>query len=123
MLAIVVNDELMMEYHRDVELDDNKKSYLEKLDSKFDQGIELGGQPVPNPNLQQRAQYMTLSLMEGFLYKDDKMTAVSLAWLATRMPDLKQVIAEVDHNGTKFELVFDREYQPHVNVDFTPKLP
>lgn len=121
-LAVVVNDELMMEYDRNIELEDHKNNYLQKLDEKFSQGIELGGEPIDNPDLQQRAQYMALSLMEGFLYKEEKLAAVSLAWLATRLPDLKQVIAEIDHNGTKFELVFDREYQPHVNVEFTPKL-
>ncbi len=122
MLAVVVNDQLMLEYHRDVPLAENKQKYLDSLDHKFDQGIELDGEKLPNPNLQQRAQFITLSLMEGIMYKDDKMASASLAWLALRLPDLKQVIAEVDHNGTRFELVFDREYQPHVNVDFNPSL-
>ena len=122
MLAVVVNDELMLEYHRDIPLDDNKHNYLNSLDAKFDKGIELDGEQLSNPNLQQRAQFISMSMMEGIMYKDEKMASVSLAWLALRMPDLKQVIAQVDHNGTKFELVFDREYVPHVSVDFNPSL-
>lgn len=122
MLAVVVNEQLMLEYHRDIPLDENKQKYLTSLDSKFEKGIELEGEQVNNPTLQQRAQFISLSLMEGLMYKDDKMASVSLAWLALRLPDLKQVIAKVDHNGTKFELVFDREYKPHVNVDFDPKI-
>ena len=112
----------MLEYHRDIPLDENKQKYLDSLDTKFDQGIELEGEKFSNPTLQQRAQFITLSMMEGIMYKDEKMASVSLTWLALRLPDLKQVIAAVDHNGTKFELVFDREYQPHVNVDFNPSL-
>lgn len=122
MLAVVVNDELMLEYHRDIDLDENKQNYLNSLDAKFDKGIELDGEKLNNPTLQQRAQFISLSMMEGIMYKDEKMASVSLAWLALRLPDLKQVIAQVDHNGTKFELVFDREYKPHVNVDFNPSL-
>lgn len=122
MLAIVVNDELMMEYHRDIELDEHKQKYLASLDAKFDNGIELEGEALANPTLQQRAQFITLSLMEGIMYKEEKMASVSLAWLALRLPDLKQVIAQADHNGTKFELVFDKDYTPHVNVDFNPTL-
>jgi len=122
MLAVVVNDQLMLEYNRDVALDENKQKYIESLDAKFDQGIELEGEALSNPTVQQRAQFISLSLMEGLMYKDDKMASASLAWLALRLPDLKQVVAHVDHNGTKFELVFDREYKPHVDVEFNPSL-
>lgn len=122
MLAIVVNDQLMLEYDRDVVLDDNKQKYIDSLDVKFDQGIELEGEALSNPTLQQRAQFISLSMMEGIMYKDDKMASASLAWLALRLPDLKQVVANVDHNGAKFELVFDRDYQPHVDVDFNPSI-
>ncbi len=122
MLAVVVNDQLMLEYNRDIPLDDNKLNYINSLDKKFDQGIELEGEKLSNPNVQQRAQFISLSLMEGIMYKDDKMASASLAWLALRLPDLKQVVAQVDHNGTKFELVFDREYKPHVDVQFNPSL-
>jgi len=121
-LAVVVNDQLMLEYNRDIPLDENKQKYLESLDAKFDNGIELEGEKLSNPTLQQRAQFISLSMMEGIMYKDDKMASVSVAWLALRLPDLKQVVAAVDHNGTKFELVFDREYQPHVDVEFNPSL-
>ncbi len=121
-LAVVVNDQLMLEYNREIELDEHKQKYLDSLDAKFDQGIELEGEFLANPTLQQRAQFISLSLMEGIMYKDDKMASVSLAWLALHLTDLKQVIAVVDHDGTKFELVFDREYQPHINVDFNPSI-
>jgi len=122
MLAVVVNDQLMLEYNREVALDEKKQKYIDSLDTKFDQGIELEGEALSNPTLQQRAQFISLSLMEGLMYKDDKMASASLAWLALRLPDLKQVVAQVDHDGTKFELVFDREYKPHVDVEFNPSL-
>lgn len=117
-LTIVVNDELTLQFDRSKPLPQHQRDHLHKLDSKFDQGIELQGEFLKMPDLQQRARYMALSLMEGIMYQEDARAAVSMAWLATRMPELKQVKAIVDQNGTQFDLIFDREYQPHQVVNF-----
>lgn len=117
-LAVVVNDQLTLEYDRAKPLAQDQTEYLEKLDKKFDQGIELQGEQIEQPDIQQRARYMTLSLMEGIIYQEDAKTAVSLAWLATRLPELKQILAVVDTEGTQFELVFDREFKPRQVVQF-----
>ena len=117
-LAIVVNDELMLQFDRSKTLPPHQLEHLRQLDSKFDEGIELQGEFLEMPDLQQRARYMSLSLMEGIMYQEDAKAAVSMAWLATRLPELKQVKARVDENGTQFELIFDREYQPHQVVNF-----
>lgn len=118
MLAIVVNDQLTLQYDREKALPAHQQEYLAKLDSKFDQGIELQGEFLQQPDMEQRAKYMALSLMEGIIYQEDAKAAVSMAWLATRLPDLKQVKAIVDEQGTQFDLIFDREYQPHTVVEF-----
>ncbi len=118
-LAIVVNDQLTLQYDREKKLPEKQVQYLQKLDAKFDQGIELQGEKLEKPNIEQMARFMALSLLEGIIYREDGKAAASMAWLATRLPDLKQVVAVVGEEGTKFELVFDREYKPHQVVDFT----
>jgi hypothetical protein len=117
-LAVVINDQLTLQYDRDKPLPENQQLYLQQLDEKFNLGIELQGESIANPDIQQKARYMALSLMEGIMYQEDAKAAVSMAWLATRLPDLKQVKAIVDEHGTQFDLIFDREYQPHQVVDF-----
>ncbi len=117
-LAIVVNDQLTLQFDRDKPLSDLHQHYLDRLDAKFDQGIELQGEHLSNPDIVQRSKFMALTLMEGIMYQEDNKAAASMAWLATRLPDLKQVIAVVDKEGTQFELVFDREYQSQVDVKF-----
>jgi len=117
-LVIVVNDQPMMQYDRDKELPEKQQYYLQTLDKKFDQGIELQSKKIDYPDMEQRAKFMALSLMEGIMYKEDNKAAASMSWLATRLPDLKQVKAIVDQDGTHFELIFDREYQPHQVVHF-----
>jgi hypothetical protein len=117
-MAVVVNDQLMMQYDRNTPLPEHQQQYLDKLDTKFELGIELQNEFLANPDLEQRAKYMALSLMEGIIYQEDNKAAVSMAWLATRLPDLKQVKAIVDEQGAHFDLIFDREYQPHQVVHF-----
>jgi len=117
-LAIVVNDQLTLQFDRDKPLLEQHQYYLDRLDAKFDQGIELQGEHLPNPDIEQRSKFMALSLMEGIMYQEDNKAAASMAWLATRLPDLKQLVAVVDKEGTQFELIFDREYQPQVEVNF-----
>lgn len=117
-LAVVVNDQLTLQYDRNKTLPEHQQGYLARLDQKFDQGIELQGEYYAEPDLEQRARYMALSLMEGIIYQEDAKAAVSLAWLATRLPELKQVKAIVDEQGTHFDLIFDREYQPHQVIHF-----
>jgi len=118
LLAIIVNDQLMMQYDRDKSLPESQQHYLSKLDEKFDRGIELQNENIDNPTIEHRAKFMALSLMEGIIYQEDNKAAASMAWLATRLPDLQQVKAIVDENGTQFDLIFDREYQPHQVVNF-----
>jgi hypothetical protein len=117
-LAIVVNDQLTLQFDRDKPLEELHQHYLDQLDAKFDLGIELQGKHLPNPDIVQRSKFMALTLMEGIMYQEDNKAAASMAWLATRLPDLKQLVAFVDEEGTQFELVFDREYQPRVEVNF-----
>ena len=116
-VAVVVNDSLTLQYDRGRELPPHQQEYLAKLDQRFKQGIELQGEQLDNPDIGQRAKYMALSLMEGIIYQEDDKAAVSLAWLATRLPDLKQVKVFVDEQGSHFDLIFDREYQPHIAID------
>jgi hypothetical protein len=117
-LAIVINDQLTLQFDRDKPLPDHHQQYLDRLDAKFDQGIELQGERIADPTIEQRSKFMALSLMEGIMYQEDDKAAASMAWLATRLPELKQVDAKVDEQGTQFELIFDREYKPQVVVNF-----
>ena len=117
-LAVLVNEQLTLQYNRAEELPMQQAAYLNKLDAKFDGGIELQGEKLDNPDTQQRAKFMALSMMEGIIYQEDSKAAASLAWLATRLPDLKQVVATVSNEGTQFQLIFDKEYEPQQVVKF-----
>ncbi len=117
-LHVIVNDQPLLHFDRSKPLSEKQAEYLDKLDAKLDAGIELQGEWLEQPNIEQRARWMALAMMEGILYQEDEKAAASLAWLATRLPDLKQIQAVVDESGAQFELIFDREYQPRQVVQF-----
>ena len=79
--------------------------------------LQTNIQPVIPFHLNEDWNLISRTIMP-VIYQEDAKAAVSLAWLATRLPELKQVKAIVDEQGTHFDLIFDREYQPHQVIHF-----
>lgn len=117
-MAVLFNGIAQMEYDRDKALPEQQRQYLEKMDEKMDAGITLGDQAIADPDVNQRAQFVAQSLAQAI--KDDKesMAAALTSWLASRMPELKQVKMEEAEAGISIELVFDEEYGNQVAVQF-----
>jgi len=117
-MAVLFNGIAQMEYDRDKALPEQQRQHLEKMDEKMDAGITLGDQAIADPDVNQRAQFVAQSLAQAI--KDDKesMAAALTSWLASRMPELKQVKMEDAEAGISIELVFDEEYGNQVAVQF-----
>lgn len=122
-LVILIDGEPQVEYKRDVALSERQQAYLDRMDQEMDAGIQLGEEYLPRPDTRQRAQFVAMSLMRAFQENDEPRIAATTAWLAMRLPQLKQVRAETRPDGrVGIELVFDEPYRPQVKVDFTPQL-
>ena len=119
-LAVVVNGELQLEYDRDIALAGRQREYLDVMDKKMSTGIEYNGVLYADPDQNQRAQFVTINLIKALLANDEQQMMAMCAYLALRLPKLKQVQAQV--NGTAFsvDLVFDRPHQSQVTVQFDP---
>ena len=133
-LTILVNGEPHLEYDRDKPLPEQQRVYLDRMDARMDGGIELGGAQVDSPNTLQRAQFVAIQVIEG-LHTDaitlvaevmqegnEPVVAASCAYLASRMPDLTQVKAQLVDEGYSVELVFGEPYVKEVAVQFSPRL-
>ena len=114
-LTIVVNGEPQIEYDRSKPLPDQQSAYLDHMDCRMDEGIVLGGQSVERPDQLQRAQFVSLQAIDALQQGNEALVAASCAYLATRMPDLKQIKARlIEGGGLSVELVFDK---PHVKEE------
>ena len=119
MMAVFLNGIAQLEYNRDQLLPDHQAAYLEKMDSKMDEGIDVGGTAVENPDLNQRTQFAAANLHHALKTDNESMAAAMCSYLAIRLPELKQVRIEDDNGEISIELVFDKEYTKQVAVEFT----
>ena len=84
-------------------------------------GIQLGEQYLETPNQIQRAQFIALHLVRSLLADNEQHIAASCAYLADRLPELKQVKAVTKPDGAiGIDLVFTEEYSNQVKVEFMP---
>jgi len=119
MMAVFLDGIAQLEYNRDQLLPDHQAAYLDKMDSKMNEGIVVGSEKVENPDLNQRAQFAAANLLHALNTDDESMAAAMCSYLAIRLPDLKQVRFEAQDGEVTIELIYDEEYRKQVAVDFS----
>lgn len=117
-LVVVLDGVSQLEYLRATPLQAAQRQYLDRLDARMDGGVELGGRSVEEPNALQRAQFIALQLLQAVQDGNEAVAAASCAYLANRIPDLKQVRATTRGGLLSFDLVFDRAYAKEIKVEF-----
>ena len=114
-LAVVINDALIMTFDRGQRLPGIERRMLEDIDKHLDDGIMVAGVKIIDPDPMVRAQYVANILVNSLLDDQDKKAAAMCSWLATRIPDLQQVKAIDNEEGSKMELIFDKSYEQSLN--------
>ncbi len=117
-MAVLVNGIAQLEYDREQSLPEQQRQYLDKMDEKMAAGITLGEQTIADPDSTQRAQFVAQNLAQAIKADNESMALALTSWLASRLPELKQVKLEDAEAGTRIELVFDEEYSNQVAVPF-----
>ena len=116
-LVVLVNGEKQIEFDRSKSLPEKQLEFLDIMDAKMSQGISLNGSTIAGPDLTQRAQFVAMQMIAALMDSNDQLIAASCAYLAIRLPDLKQLKVDENYN---FDLVFDEEYKNQVHVAFNP---
>jgi len=119
MMQVFVNGQSQIEYDRSKSLPEKQLEYLDKMDLEMDSGFELAGEQVDEPDLLQRAQFVSGYLAQALFSENDAMIAASCSWLAIRLQDLKQVKISQDDEQISIDLVFDEERVNQIKVDLT----
>lgn len=115
-MGVLLNGVAQLEYDRRKPLPDHQAVYLEKMDAKMDEGIQLEGKNIPSPDINDRAQFIAANLLHAIKNNDEAMAAAHCTYLANRLPDLKQIKFEEQNGEVSIELVFDEAYQKQVPV-------
>ncbi len=113
--VVLVNGESQIEYDRAKTLPARQFEFLDKMDDKMSKGIVLNSCTIAEPDIVQRAQFVSMQLIAALIDSNDQLIAASCAYLANRLPDLKQLKVDENYN---FDLIFDEEYKNKVQVAF-----
>lgn len=117
-LVVVLDGASQLEYQRGKDLDPAQRDYLDRLDRRMDAGIDIDGRRIEQPNALQRAQFIALQLLTAVQAGNEAVAAATCAYLANRIPDLKQVRATTRGGLLAFDLVFDKPYAKETKVEF-----
>ncbi|WPL19815.1 hypothetical protein Thiowin_04960 [Thiorhodovibrio winogradskyi] len=111
LMAVTLNGIAQLEYDRAKVLADYQGAYLAKMDERMNaEGIVIDGRHLLAPDLGQKAQFIAANLTEAITTNNEAMAAAMCSWLATRMPDLKQVKIREQDGGYEIHLDFSEAY-------------
>ena len=119
MMAVFLNGIAQLEYDRNKPLPDHQAVYLEKMDARMAAGIRVGEETIEHPDENQRARFVAANLLHAIKSNNESMAAALCSYLATRLPELKQVRFDENEGDVAIELIFDQDYRKQVAVDFT----
>lgn len=116
-MGVLLNGIAQLEYDRNKPLPDHQAAYLQKMDRKMDEeGIDLAGEHILAPDLQQRTQFVAANLATAITHNNEAVAAAMCSYLADRLPDLRQVKIEEQGDECRINLVFDEEYRQQVAI-------
>lgn len=118
MLTVVINGEAVIEYDRRKPLDPRQQMFLDRMDRDMDSGVNLDGHLESSPDSLARARFMANSLIEALGAQNDGAAAATCAYLALRLPELKQIRADMKDGQMHIDLIFDRPHVPVQTVQF-----
>lgn len=117
-LVILFNGQAVVEYDRSKRLPGHQRQYLDKMDGDMDAGFDLNGEAIETPDAVQRAKFVAMHLVQALMDEHDSMIAAGCAYLANRLPDLKQVKVIQQDEDLMLDLIFDQAHDNQVVVQF-----
>ncbi len=116
--AVLLNEIAQLEYNRKVALTEYQLGYLDAMNEKMDAGIDIAGETITEPNLEQKTQFVAANLLQAMQSGNEGMSSALCTWLAHHHPDLKQLKYTEDDGNVTIELVYDEDYGKQVPVSF-----
>ncbi|MEJ2141578.1 MAG: hypothetical protein P8Y24_04365 [Gammaproteobacteria bacterium] len=107
MLEVVINEETVLSFNA-VRFPGHQRQFLDKMDLDMDDGIEVDGQHIKEPDNMQRATYVAMSLILAVQAGNTEMANAMCAYLVHRLPDLKQVRAIENGIEVEMDLLFTK---------------
>lgn len=111
-MSVFIDGTMIVQYDRNKPLPGIQRRALDQIDARLANGFKFAGQQFSESSVEQRAQFVANSLVNALLADNDNLVAALSAWLATRMPTLRRVVAKNDANGMMIDLVTQGSFDP-----------
>lgn len=117
-MGVLLDGVAQLEYDREKLLPDHQAAYLDKMDEKMSEGINIGDEEIRNPDINQRAQFVVANLLHAIKTDNEQVAGAMCSYLALRLPDLKQVKINEQDGAVSIEFDYENEYTNQVAVQF-----
>jgi len=118
LIKLVINDNEVLEYDKNINLPDNQKNYLQMMDKKMEQGITLGSQFINQPEQLQKAQFVALNMLSLLDNNEDQEAIAMFTYLVNTLNGLKQVKVMGEPGSYKVEFVFYKDLSNWDTIKF-----
>ena len=120
-LVVVLNGAPQLHYDRGKALSAGQYAGLKRMDATMDAGIRLDDRWIARPDADARARFVAFQLVDALQRDEAGLCAACCSYLAQRLPQLRQIKAQVAEQTVAVELVFDKPYVREAPVDFVPR--
>ncbi len=107
LFTVYLNGQKLLEYDRQTRLPGKQRQFLDGMDKDMDEGIEINGEFIANPDTGQRASFVAMHLMAAIETETEGMIGAGCAWLVNRLPTLREIRASEQGEAITMELVYD----------------
>lgn len=107
LLSVYINGNKILDYDKTARQPGQQRKFLDGMELDMDEGIELNGEMIDSPNQMQRANYVAMSLIYGIEKNSEGMISATCGYLASRLPELKQIRAIEDGAEITLDLIFN----------------
>lgn len=106
LLTLVINDKTVLQYDSSSRLAGHQRRFLQQMDADMDRGIMVGGEMVVEPDMEQRTDYVAMTLVRAALSHNDNLKQAACAYLGHRNPALRKIVAREQGEDIHMELVY-----------------
>lgn len=107
MLSVYINGVKTLEYDKQTRQPGQQRKFLDGMDRDMDEGIRLNGAMIDAPDQMQRAYYIVMRLFDSLEHENQGLITATCGYLATRLPELKQIRAIEHGEEYTFDLIFN----------------